>query len=69
MVSDPRYRGSTTRAGTDHVPVQDRSRTIHAASREAMRPPPFVYECPSAVAEAVTLLPVHASHAQPLAGA
>ena len=33
-----------------------------------MKPPPFVYECPSDVAEAVALLAAHGADARPLAG-
>ena len=33
-----------------------------------MKPPPFVYECPTEVAEAVSLLAMHGADARPLAG-
>ena len=33
-----------------------------------MKPPPFAYECPTAVAEAVALLATHGADARPLAG-
>ena len=33
-----------------------------------MKPPPFAYECPSDVAEAVALLAAHGADARPLAG-
>ena len=33
-----------------------------------MKPPPFVYECPTAVSEAVALLAQHGAEARPLAG-
>ena len=33
-----------------------------------MKPPPFAYECPRDVAEAVALLAAHGAEAQPLAG-
>ncbi|CAI7994529.1 DNA mismatch repair protein MutS [Geodia barretti] len=39
-----------------------------AGSREAMKPAPFAYECPSDVAEAVALLAAHGGDARPLAG-